>query len=57
MKIGLYENYKFINLSGGSSSTPPPTGNNETNKLRRSIKKLGGFNLPNPPPPGNLHSV
>ena len=44
MKIGLYENYKFTNLSvvgGGSSSTPPP-GHTEANKLRKSTKELGG---------------
>ena len=46
MKIGLYENYKFTNLSegGGSNSTPP--GHTETNKLRGSIKELKGVQPP-----------
>ena len=51
MKIGLYENYKFTNLSvvgGGSSSTPPP-GHTEANKLRKSTKELGGGGVQLPP--------
>ena len=56
MKIVLFENYKFTNLSGGGGGGQAhPPGYIETNKLRGLIKELGGGGSIPPNLPGNSH--
>ena len=50
MKTGLYENYKFTNLSGGVKLNPQ--GHTETNKLRGRLRNCGVQLLQ---PSGNSH--